>query len=126
LTNNWKRALADYQNLQRRCEQEKAEFVLYAGSSLILKLLSSLDCLEKAQAHLKDEGLDLAIGEFKNILSEEGLEEIGVQGKEFNPVEMEAVETAQGEKGKVVEVLSKGYKLKNKVIRPAKVKVGRE
>ena len=124
LSNNWKRALADYQNLEKRHEREKAEFVQFANSSLILKLLSVLDNLERAQEHLKDNGLELAIGEFKRVLAEDGLEEIEVSGKEFNPAEMEAVETVEGEEdNKVVEAVYKGYRLKDRLVRPAKVKV---
>lgn len=124
MTNQWKRALADYQNLEKRYCQEKAEFVQFANTGLILKLLSVLDHLERAQEHLKDNGLELAIKEFDRVLTEEGLEEIEVLGQEFNPAEMEAVATVAGEENnKAVEVVSKGYRLKGKVIRPAKVKV---
>ncbi len=123
LTNNWKRALADYQNLQKRYEKEKIEFAQYANGTLVLKLLSTLDYLEKVQGYLKDDGLDLAVKEFKNVLTDEGLKEVEAQGKKFNPEEMEAVEKVDGEEEEVIEVLIKGYRLKDKLIRPAKVKV---
>ncbi len=123
LTNDWKRVLADYQNLQKRCEKEKIEFAQYANGTLVLKLLSTLDYLEKVQGYLKDDGLDLAVKEFKNVLTDEGLKEVEAQGKKFNPEEMEAVEKVDGEEEKVTEVLIKGYRLKDKLIRPAKVKV---
>ncbi len=124
LTNHWKRALADYQNLERRLNQEKGDFVQYANSNLILKLLLVLDHLERAQAHVEDEGLGIAIKEFQRVLAEEGLSEIEVMGREFNPQEMEAVGVVAGEKENLVaEVIAKGYRLKEKVIRPAKVKI---
>jgi molecular chaperone GrpE len=124
LTNNWKRALADYQNLVKRYEIEKADFIAYANTNLILRLLAVLDHFERAQEYLKDPGLELAIKQLKEVLLEEGLSEIGALDKEFNPEEMEAVEVVEGkERGKVAEVISKGYRLKNKVIRVAKVKV---
>lgn len=127
LTNNWKRALADYQNLERRCDKERAEFLEYANGSLILRVLFVLDHLEKVQEYLKDDGLELAIKELKKVFTEEGLEEIEAEGKIFNPQEMEAVEAVEGEEeGRVAEVLTKGYSLRKKVIRPAKVKVTRE
>lgn len=127
LTGHWKRALADYQNLEKRQAREKEEFVQYAAGSLALRFLSVLDNLEKAQEHLKDAGLELAIKEFKRILSEEGILEIEVLGYEFNPEEMEAVEMVEGEEdNKVAAVITKGYRLKNKVIRPAKVKVSKK
>lgn len=125
LTNDWKRALADYQNLCKRYEREKADFVQFANTNLILKLLAVLDHLEKAQEYLKDPGLELAVKQFKNVLTEEGLSEIEVLGKEFNPEEMEAVETVEGEAGKVLAIICKGYRLKDKIIRVAKVKVGK-
>lgn len=124
LTNNWKRALADYQNLERRYEKEKKDFLEYANSILILKLICSLDNFEKVQGYLKDNGLELAIKEFKKVLSEEGLTEIEVKEKLFNPYDMEAVDMVEGgESGKVAEVLSKGYNFKKRVLCPAKVKV---
>lgn len=129
LTNRWKRALADYQNLEKRYTREKADFVAYAGSNLILKLLSVLDHLFKVKGYLKDEGLEIAVREFKRVLEEEGLKEIEPLGKDFDPLSMEAVELVRSNKdkeGKVVEEVTKGYQLKDKVIRVAKVKVGRK
>lgn len=125
LTNRWKRALADYQNLEKRYEREKNDFVQYANANLILKLLSVLDHLQKALEHLKDDGLSLAIRQLWRVLEEEGLEEIKALGEDFNPAEMEAVEVVKDDRdGKVVEEILKGYKLKGKVIRVAKVKIG--
>ena len=127
LTNHWKRALADYQNLEKRYAREKADFVAYAGSNLILKLMTVLDHLEKVKSYLKDEGLEIALREFKRVLEEEGLREIEAAGKDFDPLLMEAVEAVRSDKvGKVVEEVTKGYQLKDKVIRVAKVKVGRK
>jgi len=127
LTNHWKRALADYQNLEKRYAREKADFVAYAGSNLILKLMTVLDHLEKVKSYLKDEGLEIALREFKRVLEEEGLREIEAAGKDFDPLLMEAVEAVRSDKvGKVVEEVTKGYQLKGKVIRVAKVKIGRK
>lgn len=124
LTNDWKRALADYQNLEKRYERERTDFVQFANSNLILRLVGVLNHLERAAEALKDKGLDLIVAEFKRVLAGEGLEEINSQGAEFDPNLMEAVEVVQGkEKGKVAEVVNKGYLLKGKVLLPAKVKV---
>lgn len=124
LTNRWKRALADYQNLEKRYEREKADFVQFANANLILKLLGVLGHLEGAAEQIKDDGLNLVIVEFKRVLDSEGLAEIRCQGEDFNPVFMEAVEVVEGkEEDKVAEVISKGYLLKGKVLLPAKVKV---
>lgn len=124
LNNNWKRALADYQNLERRARNEKEEFAKYAKSSLVTKLLPVVDSLEKAQVHLKDQALSISVKTLKSILGAEGLEEIDVLGKHFDPYSMQAIDVVYGkDEGKVVEVFQKGYRLFNKVIRPAQVKV---
>lgn len=124
LTNRWKRALADYQNLEKRYEREREDFVAFASANLILKLVGILGHLEKATANLKDKGLEIIVGEFKRVLSEEGLEEIEAEGKEFSPELMEAVDVVLGkDENKVGEVISKGYLLKGKLLLPAKVKV---
>ncbi len=124
LTNRWKRALADYQNLEKRYEKEKSDFVQFANANLILKILGVLEHLEKAAAHLKDPGLDLVISEFKRVLATEGIEEIKSLGEKFNPDLMEAVGVVRGSPPEAVaEVVNKGYLLKEKVLIPAKVKV---
>lgn len=124
LTNRWKRALADYQNLEKRYEKEKSDFVQFANANLILKIISVLEHLEKAASHLKDPGLDLVISEFKRVLATEGIEEIKCLGDKFNPELMEAVGVVKGNPAEAVaEVVSKGYLLKEKVLIPAKVKV---
>ena len=125
LEEKWKRALADYDNFKKRVEKEKNDFVKFAHASLIDKLLPVLDNLEKAEEHLKDEGLSLAVKQFKSILESEGLKKIEAKGKEFNPETMDAVEVVKGKKDRVIEVVLDGYLLNDKVLRPAKVKVGK-
>ena len=65
------------------------------------------------------------MGQFQTILESEGISEIKTQSEKFNPETMDAVEVIEGKKDKVVEVTCKGYLLNGKVLRPAKVKVGR-
>lgn len=125
LTNKWKRALADYQNLEKRVEQERKLLAKFSNAALIDKLLAVLDTLEKAQEHLKDKGLNLAVNQFKAILKTEGVEEIQALGKKFDPILMDCSEVIKGREGIVAEVIQKGYLLDNKVLRPAKVKVGK-
>lgn len=124
LENKWKRALADYANLEKRIEKEKEDFVKFTNAQLLAKILNALDDLELAEKHLKDKGLTLAGNRFREIFKEEGVEEIEVLGRNFDPELMDAVETVRGSKNKVVGVVFKGYKLYGKVLRPAKVKVG--
>lgn len=125
LEEKWKRALADYHNLEKRLEKKKEELVKFSNASLIDKLLSVLDSLEKAVDHLKDKGLKLVLDQFKAVLSSEGLSEIKALGEKFDPETMDAVEIIRGKKDRVLEVILKGYRLNNKVLRPAKVKVGK-
>lgn len=125
LEENWKRALADYQNLQKRFAKEKKNVVEFANSVLIMRLFPILDNLEIMEKHSDEEGLRMIIKEFKGVLEDEGVKQIEVEGKDFDSETMEAIESVEGKPGKVVEVIRKGYKFKNKVLRPAEVKVGR-
>ncbi len=125
LENNWKRALADYANLQKRMYEERSDLVKFANSSLIAKILPVLDNLELVQKHSKDLGLDMIIKDLRQTLLEEGVEEILVEGKDFDSFLMDAIDSVEGPKDKIMEVVQKGYLLKGKVLRPARVKVGR-
>ena len=122
--NRLKRALADYDNLEKRVEREKEEFVKLANAQILDKLLPVLDDLELCEKHLKNKGVSLIVDQFREVLESEGLEEIKASGEKFDPETMDCVEIVSGPKDKVVEVALKGYLLNNKVIRPAKVKVG--
>src|SRR3990167_6838632 len=96
------RALADYHNLEKRINEGKEEESKQATRRIVLRLLPFLDNLEK----------------------EEGIEEIDIQGKQFDPEQAEAVDIVEGqEENKVADVLQKGYALSGKVIRPAQVRV---
>ena len=122
-----KRALADYQNLEKRVEEERKLLSKLSASLLIEKLLPVLDNLEKAQVHLKDEGLEIVLKQFKEILTQEGVEEIAAEGAQFNPHYHEAVESQQGEQDNlVIKVLTKGYKIEDTILRPAKVIVSKK
>lgn len=125
--NKYLRALADYQNFEKRVDKEKEEIRNNAGKYLILKLLPILDQLEKAEVFIKDKNLQLVKDNFLKVLKEEGLEEIQVKDREFDPYTAEVIDMAAGDKDNmVVEVLRKGYKLNGKIIRVAQVKVSRK
>jgi len=120
------RALADYDNLSKRVERERQDLSKIASVGVIIRLLPVLDSLESAQVHLKDQGLAITIGEFKKVLSEEGLTEIRSKvGDEFDENTMEAIEVIEGkDKGKVAELVLAGWKFEDRtVVRHAKVKV---
>lgn len=121
------RALADYQNLEKRFNEQRQEIVRYASEKVIRELLSILDTFEKAQEHLKDEGLALGVKNFQIVLEGNGLTKLDVLGKKFDPLQMECIEVVGDSKADdVIEELRKGYRLGEKVIRVAQVKVGKK
>lgn len=124
--NRYIRALADYQNLERQTASWKEEFSQYASVRVVSRLLEIVDDLEKAQEILNDNGLKLIIDKLNKLLSTEGLETLDLEGKEYDPNLAEVVTVENGKKDNVVtKVLQKGYKVKNKIIRPAKVIVSK-
>src|SRR5437899_647125 len=80
---NYKRALADYQNLQKRVEDTRRDLILAANKELLLRILSVLDTLELANKHDENEGLKVAINQFLDILKAEGVLKIETVGQEF-------------------------------------------
>lgn len=123
--NKYFRALADYQNLERRNREEKQEVRQFANEVLLVRFLSAIDTLLRAKEHLKDPGLDLAYREFAAILEEQGVQKMTTVGVPFNPHEMECIEVVDGEDTMVVEELLPGYRLNGKILRVAQVKVGK-
>ena len=125
LEENWKRALADYHNLVKRVDADKKDFVTYATANIMAKLLPTLDILELAAAHSQDQGVQMAVKQFKDVLAGEGLQEISPEvGDVYDHSLYECLETLPGEPDNTLaEIITKGYKINNYVIRPAKVKV---
>ncbi|PIZ68166.1 nucleotide exchange factor GrpE [Candidatus Roizmanbacteria bacterium CG_4_10_14_0_2_um_filter_36_35] len=125
--NKYLRALADYQNFEKRVKEERNQLVRTANSNLIMKLLPFLDSLEKAEVFIKDQGLKIAKDHLFQSLKEIGIEEIDVVNKPFNPKVAEAIDIVQGDKDDVVvEVLRKGYRIEDKILRVAQVKVSKK
>lgn len=119
-----KRALADYDNLKKRSEEERKSVVKFANTVLIVKFLDILDHLETAQKNLNDQGLELVIKKFRDLLVSENIKEISAEGKGFDPNLHEAIAVVDGNHdNEIVEVLQKGYEIDGKVLRPARVKV---
>jgi len=123
--NNYKRALADYQNLQKRVQEEKSEWVRSGNKELILRILPVLDTLMLAQQHIEDQGLQVSVQQFLDILKAEGVTKIETVGHEFDPHLMECVTTEEGEKNKVLEEIRAGFMQYERVLRPAQVTVGK-
>ncbi len=130
---NWQRSQADLVNYKRRSEQERAEVTNFANSTLILNLLPVLDDLARALAIVPEELVESAWVEgirhiyrkLKAVLEAQGLSEIEAEGKDFDPNFHEAVMAVEGEEDKVIEEIQKGYRLRERVIRPTMVKVGK-
>lgn len=129
----WQRERADFINYKKDEEKRlKANEMIQKGK-IILKVLSILDNLEKAEKEipeaLKDnewvKGILKIKKELRDILKREGVEEIKIEEK-FNPEFHEVVETVQGDNDKIIEVLQKGYLLNKKVLRFAKVKIAKK
>lgn len=118
------RSLADYSNLEKRIESQRQLFVTLTTTAIVNKMIEVLDDFYLIQNHLKDQGLQIAIDKFVNILKLEGLEEIDVLDKEFDPANMDCVEVAEGKQNFVLSVKKKGYLLNGHCIRPAQVVVG--
>jgi len=120
----YKRALADYQNLEKRIAEQRREWMLSASREVLHRLLPVLDTLFLAQKHLNDKGLEASIQQFLTVLSSEGVIRIETKGKKFDPIQMEAVGTGKGDEGKIIEEVRAGYMLHEKLLRPAQVIVG--
>lgn len=118
------RIAADYSNLERRSSQEK-QMILEIGNEKLLKsFLEVLDDLEASANHIEDAGIQNILIKFKKILEDAGLEEINAENEKFDPNLHEAIETAEGPENKIIRVFRKGYRTKNKILRPSLVSVG--
>ena len=122
----YKRALADYQNLQRRVQADRAEWVRSGNKDLLLRLLPILDTLMLASKHIQDEGLTVSIAQFVDTLKSEGVTRIETVGQLFNPHVMDCVSVVEGEENQVIEELRPGYMIYDRVLRPAQVTVGKK
>ena len=130
--NNWKRAAADLINYKKD-EMERMAFLgTYAKEAMVLKVLPIIDNFYLAAKEIPKEVKESTWGggfiqiakQIEDFLKKEGIEEIEVIGKPFNPEVMEIVEQVEGgESGIVAGELQKGYIINGKVLRPTKVKV---
>jgi len=121
----YRRVLADYQNLERQTQDDRARFAKLATELFVQQLIVPFDHLLMAAKHINDKGLELVIKQFSQLFESQGLKELEVLGKPFDATTMEAIDTRDGEIDKVLEVIQPGYELNGIVIRPAKVIVGK-
>ncbi len=127
---------AEFENYKKRIIREQTGFLEFASKGIIAKMLPVLDNFERAlnSAHEPNDfeafkkGVEMVYVQLVDILSKEGLKVVDPVDKQFDPREHEAimqVEMNECEEGTVIEVLQKGYLLKEKVLRPAVVKVAK-
>lgn len=129
---NWQRAQADFVNYKRRNEKEKEEIGQLAKASVMLNLLSALDDFERAFASVPPnlanlswmDGIRLIERKLQANLEAQGLSYIETVGEPFDPKLHEAAMYGKGKQGIVTEELQKGYRLYDRVLRPAMVVVG--
>jgi molecular chaperone GrpE len=125
------RLAADFENYKKRAAREREEYVTLANERLVKELLPILDDLERAleaaaeheEAQL-EEGVRLVHRELSALLERNGVREIETDGK-FDPHVHEALLTqpSEAEEGSVIDVVQKGYRLGDRVVRPARVVV---
>ena len=125
----WKRAQADYVNLQKNAEREKSEYFKFAHQGLLEELLPAIDQFDMAMDHAPNipeiqnwmTGLKAVKGSWESVFKGIGLEKVATSGA-FDPLIHEAVgEEAGNEEGKIVRVVQSGWQLHGKLLRPAKV-----
>lgn len=116
------RALADYQNLEKRFSSESSSVVKFANTNLLTRLLEVRDHLGLASL-TGDPSLKIILSTFDKVLVDEGVVEIKTEGA-FDPHTMECQETAHGIKDQIIRVIRPGYMLHDRVLRPARVVVG--
>ncbi len=130
------RSQAEIDNLKKRFQRDKTELCKFSNESLIKKLLSVGDNLEKAIAHSENdnslealrEGVELTLKGLMDTLEREGLESVKALGEPFDPNFHEAVSELQdnsAKPGTVIQELQKGYILNQRLIRPAMVIVSK-
>lgn len=135
---DWKSAYArknaEFQNFTKRKQNELEEFRKYASEKVILKVLEAVDNLERgvaASSETKDfdslvKGVEMTLSQMHGIMNTEGVEPIESIGKEYDPHLHQAVMTENCEEienDHIIMELQKGYKMKERVIRPSMVKV---
>jgi molecular chaperone GrpE len=134
VNNDFLRLQADFDNFRKRTEKEKENTMNYAIEYFVSDLLPTLDNFQRAMDSEEEKdnsfykGVEMIYNELIKKLGDNGVEEIECVGKDFNPNFHHAIlmeENDEYEEGKVIEVLQKGYTLKDKVIRPSMVKVAK-
>jgi molecular chaperone GrpE len=127
------RKAADFENLKKRAEREKADYIRWALTETMRDILGVLDNFERALSHAASSGteefqsgVEMIARQLSDVLRKYGVSEIPALGEPFDPQFHEAVmleEAADAPNGTVLEVFQKGYVLNDRLLRPAMVKV---
>ncbi|MDQ6749067.1 MAG: nucleotide exchange factor GrpE [Candidatus Dormibacteraeota bacterium] len=132
------RLAAEMENVQRRHRQDRQEQLIYGNAELIKRILPLLDNFHRALEHVPEsnaedpavqqwvEGLNMVVRQFEDILAGAGVEAIEAVGKPFDPNQHQAVMAEPSDKhedGQVIAELQRGYRLRDRVLRPSMVKV---
>jgi molecular chaperone GrpE len=139
---NWDRLLrvtADFENFKKRAARERTEAAQFANAALLQKLLPILDNFEMAQLAAQSApggnlaslqaGIAMIQQQLKGVLAETGLEELDATGKSFDPAFHEAVSQQESEEvpeGQVIQQIRKGYKFRERLLRPSAVIVAKK
>ena len=118
------RLQAEFENFRKRNAKEQDGLADRANAELLSKLLPVVDEMEIAVKHTKDDGVKMVYMNLMSTLGKQGLEEMDTLGKAFDPYYHDALKQEEGEEGKVLEIVQKGYLFKGKVLRHTKVIVG--
>ena len=136
--NSLLRVRADFENYKKRSERENSRYKSYAMDTMLKKLIDHYDDLVRALNLLKmledvdgiKKGFEIIVKNFDKILSEEGVKHMNSEGEKFDPYKHEAVIVEEGRddlpENTILEEITKGYYLKDKVLRPAKVKISKK
>ncbi len=130
----WQRARAEFANYKKRVEAEREEVRRASNEALLLKLLPVVDDFERAFQKVPREwadspwvnGISMILRKLNSILESQGVAPIQATGQPFNPQQHEAIlmeETAEQPEGTVMAEIQRGYRLGERVLRPAQVKV---
>ena len=133
LKDKYIRQAAEFDNYRKRSNKERFEYMQSAGKEVIAALLDVLDDIDRAEKELQqkegNQGVTLVFNKLRNILYGKGLKPMESIGKEFNTEFHEAITqidvAEENLKGKVIEDVHKGYYLNDKILRHAKVVVGK-
>ena len=123
------RTHADFQNVKKRLEKEKLNAIKHSHEKFSLDMLEVLDALYLAETHIKDpkekEGITNTISKLENVFKKYDITEVLYDI--FDPNDHEAVQTVESDKnnGDIVDVFRKGYKIHDKILRPAMVSVSK-